>query len=108
MGMLGTVQTGHDIPMGGVRGSGHKVEVESSVDHPYFVYGQGWASCRPEQTMVTYGLKCHLLQVGDVCISLSPRPPGSDRKRRWSAPDQLPDPEQPADLHKPRTQAASP
>ncbi|XP_014276915.1 ataxin-1-like isoform X2 [Halyomorpha halys] len=85
-----------------------QVEVESSVDHPYFVYGQGWASCRPEQTMATYGLKCHLLQVGDVCISLSPRPPGSDRKRRWSAPDQLPDPEQPADLHKPRTLAASP
>lgn len=40
-----------------------QVEVESTVDHPYFVYGQGWASCRPERTLATYGLKCHLLQV---------------------------------------------
>ncbi|XP_075225555.1 uncharacterized protein LOC142326756 [Lycorma delicatula] len=51
-----------------------QVEIESAVEHPYFVYGQGWASCSPEKTMAVYGLKCHRLQVGDICISLSPRP----------------------------------
>ncbi|CAB0011950.1 unnamed protein product, partial [Nesidiocoris tenuis] len=96
-----------------------QVEVECSTEHPYFVYGQGWASCNPERTLITYGLKVHQLQVGDVCISLSPRPgavvqpvpttsmsaptsvpsPASssqpsnmaDRKRRWSAPDDIHD-----------------
>uniref|UniRef100_A0A0K8TI46 AXH domain-containing protein n=2 Tax=Lygus hesperus TaxID=30085 RepID=A0A0K8TI46_LYGHE len=98
-----------------------QVEVECSTEHPYFVYGQGWASCRPERTLMTYGLKVHQLQVGDVCISLSPRPGAvvptssttcppphssapppaptptsaasalADRKRRWSAPDDVHD-----------------
>ncbi|KAL0279148.1 UNVERIFIED_CONTAM: hypothetical protein PYX00_000762 [Menopon gallinae] len=49
------------------------IELESTPEHPYFVYGQGWASCSPERTMNCYGLKCHRLRVGDVCISLSPR-----------------------------------
>lgn len=51
-----------------------QVEFESAEEHPYFVYGQGWASCNPEKTLAQYGLHCHQLQVGDVCISLSPRP----------------------------------
>ncbi|KAL0271317.1 UNVERIFIED_CONTAM: hypothetical protein PYX00_008444 [Menopon gallinae] len=49
------------------------IEIESTLEHPYFVYGQGWASCSPERTMNYYGLQCHRLQVGDICISLSPR-----------------------------------
>lgn len=61
------------------------------------MYGQGWASCAPDKTMQRYGLKCHRLQVGDVCISLTPRNPQQQqntsashpRKRRWSAPDQF-------------------
>lgn len=50
-----------------------QVEVESSLEHPYFVYGQGWASCNPERTLQIYGLKVHHLQVGDILISLTPR-----------------------------------
>ncbi|XP_014260296.1 ataxin-1-like [Cimex lectularius] len=75
-----------------------QVEVECSTEHPYFVYGQGWASCRPERTQAAYGLKVHQLQVGDVCISLTPRQgaqsgTSGDRKRRWSAPDEIPPPQ---------------
>uniref|UniRef100_A0A1B6E312 AXH domain-containing protein n=1 Tax=Clastoptera arizonana TaxID=38151 RepID=A0A1B6E312_9HEMI len=71
-----------------------QIEFESSEDHPYFVYGQGWASCNPDKTLAIYGLRCRRLQVGDICISLSPRPPASNseaarKKRRWSAPDQF-------------------
>jgi hypothetical protein len=43
------------------------------MEHPFFVYGQGWASCNPEGSMQAFGLKCQRLQVGDVCISLKPR-----------------------------------
>ncbi|XP_050675241.1 ataxin-1 [Leptidea sinapis] len=89
-----------------------QVELESTVDHPYFVYGRGWASCRPERTMARYGLRVQKLQVGDVCVTLvarkhstptsvstapAPAPPQTHpenlsvkedaRKRRWSASD---------------------
>lgn len=50
-----------------------KVDIDASAEHPFFVYGQGWASYNPELTLKTYGLKCQRLQVGDVCISLKPR-----------------------------------
>ncbi|KAJ8924880.1 hypothetical protein NQ315_001035 [Exocentrus adspersus] len=53
-----------------------QVEVESAVEHPYFVMGHGWASCNPDRTQQCYGLKVHRLQVGDVLISLTPREPG--------------------------------
>lgn len=43
------------------------------MEHPFFVYGQGWASCNTEGSMQAFGLKCQRLQVGDVCISLKPR-----------------------------------
>lgn len=43
------------------------------MEHPFFVYGQGWASCDIEGSMQAFGLKCQRLQVGDVCISLKPR-----------------------------------
>lgn len=52
-----------------------QVEVESTVEHPYFVMGHGWASCNPDRTQQCYGLKVHRLQVGDVLISLTPREP---------------------------------
>ncbi|XP_055681598.1 uncharacterized protein LOC129789017 isoform X2 [Lutzomyia longipalpis] len=50
----------------------HKSKVHLSVypEHPFYVYRQGWASCNPEGTLRVHGLKCHQLQVGDVCISL--------------------------------------
>lgn len=47
--------------------------MESVTEHPYFVYGQGWASCDPDGSIRVFGLKCQRLQVGDVCISLTPR-----------------------------------
>ncbi|CAH1779842.1 unnamed protein product [Owenia fusiformis] len=48
-----------------------QVTVEATVEHPFFVFGQGWSSCYPERTLHRYGLNCHRLNVGDVCISLT-------------------------------------
>jgi ataxin 1/1L len=50
-----------------------QIDIEAKLEHPFFVYGQGWASCHPEGSMTSFGLKCQRLQVGDVCISLKPR-----------------------------------
>jgi len=91
-----------------------QVDIESTVEHPYYIYGRGWASCSPGRTLTCYGLMCQRLQVGDVCVSLSPRlpqpsstdsmppptaPPSSQdsqdpedkagKRRRWSAPEQI-------------------
>ncbi|XP_067639354.1 ataxin-1 [Eurosta solidaginis] len=52
-----------------------KVDMEVSTDHPFFVYGQGWASCNPELSFKAFGLRCQRLQVGDICISLTKREP---------------------------------
>lgn len=51
----------------------HKVQVtvEATVEHPFFVFGQGWSSCDPDKTLERYGLECHRLSVGDICISLT-------------------------------------
>lgn len=49
----------------------HQVTVEATLEHPFFVFGQGWSSCNPQQTLHRYGLQCHRLTVGDVCISLT-------------------------------------
>lgn len=50
-----------------------QVDIESTSGHPFFVYGKGWASCKPDYTLDEFGLKCQPLEVGDVCISLRPR-----------------------------------
>lgn len=47
--------------------------METQPSHPFFVYGKGWASFSPEEALHEHGLKCQLLEVGDVCISLTPR-----------------------------------
>lgn len=47
--------------------------IETQPSHPFFVYGKGWASFNPDATLNEHGLKCQLLEVGDVCISLTPR-----------------------------------
>ncbi|XP_055371035.1 transcription factor mef2A [Condylostylus longicornis] len=47
-----------------------KADIDVSQEHPFFVYGQGWASCNPDLSLQNFGLKCKRLQVGDVCISL--------------------------------------
>ena len=48
-----------------------QVTVEATLEHPFFVFGQGWSSCSPQRTMQRYSLQCHQLQVGDICISLT-------------------------------------
>ncbi|XP_042294356.1 ataxin-1-like [Sceloporus undulatus] len=48
-----------------------KVSIDVPPEHPFFVYGQGWSSCSPERTTRLFSLPCHVLQVGDVCISIS-------------------------------------
>lgn len=48
-----------------------QVTVEATVEHPFFVFGQGWSSCEPAWTSKRYGLDCQRLSVGDVCISLT-------------------------------------
>ena len=48
-----------------------QVTVEATLEHPFFVFGQGWSSCSPDRTSTRYGLVCHRLIVGDVCISLT-------------------------------------
>lgn len=45
--------------------------VEATLEHPFFVFGQGWSSCEPERSLHRYGLDCQRLSVGDVCISLT-------------------------------------
>lgn len=50
-----------------------QVTVEAPVEHPFFVFNQGWSSCDPERSGQRYGLSCHKLSVGDVCISLTHR-----------------------------------
>ncbi|KAF5901339.1 ataxin-1-like [Clarias magur] len=48
-----------------------KVSIDVPPEHPFFVFGQGWSSCSPERTGQLYGLSCHHLQVGDVCVSIT-------------------------------------
>jgi hypothetical protein len=48
-----------------------QVTVEATLEHPFFVFNQGWSSCDPERTLLRYGLECHKLSVGDMCISLT-------------------------------------
>lgn len=43
------------------------------MEHPFFVYNQGWSSYSPERTRLRYGLTCHQLRVGNCCISLTQR-----------------------------------
>ncbi|XP_028392269.1 uncharacterized protein LOC114516873 [Dendronephthya gigantea] len=50
-----------------------EVLVEKPSDHPFYVYDQGWASCKPDVTLAQYGLSCQLLKVGDLCLFLSDR-----------------------------------
>lgn len=56
--------------------------MEATLEHPFFVYNQGWSSYSPERTRLRYGLTCHQLRVGNCCISLTQRdtqspPPGA-------------------------------
>lgn len=52
--------------------------IEAQPSHPFFVYGKGWASFDEKETFMEHGLKCSKLEVGDVCISLTPREKAAD------------------------------
>ncbi|KAK9892811.1 hypothetical protein WA026_022272 [Henosepilachna vigintioctopunctata] len=58
-----------------------QIGVESTLEHPFFIYGHGWASCSPEKTLQYYGLKVNKLQVGDILVSLTPRQPSNQFDR---------------------------
>ena len=62
--------------------------VEKPSDHPFYVYEQGWASCKPDLTLAEYGLPCQQLKVGDVCVFLSDRIESSrsDKLTSFEAP----------------------
>ncbi|KAF6040302.1 ATXN1 [Bugula neritina] len=45
--------------------------VEATLEHPFFVFDQGWSSVSPEKTLIYYKMKCHKLKVHDRCISLT-------------------------------------
>lgn len=49
-----------------------QVTLSCAVEHPFYVFEQGWASCVPDKSLQTFGLVCNPLKVGDVCIFLSP------------------------------------
>ncbi|XP_020334642.2 ataxin-1-like [Oncorhynchus kisutch] len=57
-----------------------KVTIDVPPEHPFFVFGQGWSSCSPERTAQLYGLACHHLQVGDVCVSITLQQPPQQQK----------------------------
>ncbi|GAB1601920.1 ataxin-1-like [Argonauta hians] len=56
-----------------------QVTVEATLEHPFFVFGKGWSSCCPQRTIKRYGLDCHKLSVGDVCISLTHKEMSRDK-----------------------------
>ncbi|XP_067940644.1 ataxin-1-like [Watersipora subatra] len=45
--------------------------VEATLEHPFFVFGQGWSSVKPESTLNYYKMKSQQLKVRDRCISLT-------------------------------------
>ena len=47
--------------------------MEAAVEHPFYVFGQGWSSVSPKGTMARYQLSCKDLNLGDLCISLTHR-----------------------------------
>ncbi|ESP02608.1 hypothetical protein LOTGIDRAFT_58018, partial [Lottia gigantea] len=48
-----------------------KVTVEATLEHPFFVFHQGWTSCSPLASSQRYGLECHKLAINDKCVSLT-------------------------------------
>ena len=43
------------------------------MEHPFYVFDQGWSSVSPKDTMIRYRLACKELKIGDLCISLTHR-----------------------------------
>lgn len=65
-----------------------KVTIDVPPEHPFFVFGQGWSSCSPERTAQLYGLPCHHLQIGDVCVSITLQQQEQQKKLQQLHPQQ--------------------
>lgn len=65
-----------------------KVTIDVPPEHPFFVFGQGWSSCSPERTAQLYGLPCHHLQAGDVCVSITLQQQEQQKKLQQLYPQQ--------------------
>lgn len=65
-----------------------KVTIDVPPEHPFFVFGQGWSSCSPERTAQLYGLPCHHLQAGDVCVSITLQQQEQQKKLQQLHPQQ--------------------
>ncbi|XP_076879896.1 ataxin-1-like [Brachyhypopomus gauderio] len=78
-----------------------RVTIDVPPEHPFFVFGQGWSSCSPERTAQLYGLACHHLQVGDVCVSVA-------LQQQTVPQPRLPPPAQPALARTPAKANATP
>ncbi|XP_033626764.1 ataxin-1-like [Asterias rubens] len=78
----------------------HKAQVslEAPMEHPFFVFGQGWSAVKPGRSLKSYNLGCHKLAVGDVCVSLTVK----DKHGRW--PPQTQQLEEPLVQHQPPPQ----
>ncbi|XP_036388163.1 ataxin-1-like [Megalops cyprinoides] len=60
--------------------------LEVLAEYPFFVRNRGWSSCCPQRTAQVYGLHCHQLRVGDVCLALIPTPARSSSSSPPLAP----------------------
>ncbi|XP_061820047.1 ataxin-1-like [Nerophis lumbriciformis] len=66
-----------------------KVTIDVPPEHPFFVFGQGWSSHSPERTTQLYGLACHQMQVGDMCVSITlQQPPQQQKAAQHNHPQQ--------------------
>ncbi|KAG8227178.1 hypothetical protein J437_LFUL008062 [Ladona fulva] len=61
------------------------VELESTLEQPFFVVGRGWASVCPEKSLQRFGLSCLRLRVGHVCISLTERISSKEKDEKAKA-----------------------
>lgn len=53
-----------------VRKSKTSFTLEAPLEHPSFIFEEGWSSCAPNLTKQRYGLLCGKLFEEDNCISL--------------------------------------
>uniref|UniRef100_A0A8C4S4P7 Uncharacterized LOC114659363 n=1 Tax=Erpetoichthys calabaricus TaxID=27687 RepID=A0A8C4S4P7_ERPCA len=66
--------------------------LEVLLEYPFFVCNRGWSSCCPEKTTQIYGLPCHQLTVGDICLALTPLATPHSHKvdEKWIIPSSQP------------------
>ena len=83
-----------------------QVAVEATLEHPFYVIGQGWSSASPERTLIKFQLPCNRLKTGDVCISLSQC--SQPQQPRLEASEKMMRPPPPPQIERRRSNSASP